>query len=403
MTTEPTLPEGECDKKSAGFSAWLEPRLPVGRFLSESFGRFPMPRSANGLWTVGAMLTAVLVLMLLSGLVLAMNYTATAADAFASVEAIERRLPSGWLLRSMHMAGASLFLGALYVHLFRGLYYGSYKQPREMVWLFGVLLLTMTMVAAFAGYVLPWGQMSYWGADIAGKAIASIPAIGPYLERVFLGGDSPGSNTLHHLFVLHFLMALAIPVVVAVHVVTVHIAGSGNPSGIDPDPKGTLPFQPYFAIRDACGVAVFAILLVTAMFFLPDLLTEAENYRPANPLHTPTHIEPEWYFLPFFGILQAIPFKFGGLVASIGAVVVLFFVPWLDTSPVRSVRQRPFWRIAMFALVAAFILLGYAGKQHMDGPWLLIARCATLYYFLHFLVLMPLLSRHEKTALKDAS
>ncbi|NHN88291.1 cytochrome b [Acetobacter conturbans] len=401
--TGPSSTETDSDDVDAPPGTWLERRLPVGRFLSVQFGRFPMPRSANVLWTVGAMLSAVLLLMLLSGLVLAMNYTPTAAGAFASIEAIERRVPSGWLIRSMHMAGASLFLGALYLHLFRGLYYGSYKKPRELVWLFGILLLAMTMVTAFAGYVLPWGQMSYWGADIAGQALASIPVIGPFLERVFLDGNQPGDGTIHHLFVLHFTLAFAILAVVGVHVATVHIAGSGNPDGVEPDRKGSLPFTPYFAIKDACGVAVFALVLAAVMFLFPDLIIETANYRPANPLHTPTSIEPEWYFLPFFGILQAIPFKFGGLVASAGAVLVLFFVPWLDTSPVRSARQRPLYRASMMGLVVAFVLLGYAGSHHVEGNWLLIARCAALFYFFHFLVLMPLLSRREKAALKDVS
>lgn len=382
---------------------WLDSRLPVRRFLTTQFRHFPMPRSANMLWTVGAMLSAVLVLMLLSGLVLAMNYTPTAAGAFASIEAIERRVPSGWLLRSMHIAGASLFLGAVYLHLFRGLYYGSYKKPRELVWLLGLLLLVMTMITAFAGYVLPWGQMSYWGADIAGKALASIPVIGPFTERVFLDGSQPGDGTLHHLFVLHFTLAFAIVAVVGLHVAGVHVAGSGNPSGVEPDQKGSLPFSPYFAIKDAFGVAVFAIVLTAVMFLFPDLVTESANYRPANPLHTPTNIEPEWYFLPFFGMLQAIPFKFGGLVASIGAVAVLFLVPWLDTSPVRSARQRPLIRLSMVLLVASFVALGLAGQHHMEGNWLIIGRCATVFYFFHFLVVLPFVSRRERAVVESAS
>lgn len=392
------------DRESDGSKQdWLDNRLPVRRFLSAQFRHFPMPCSANMLWTVGVMLSAVLVLMLLSGLVLAMNYTPTAAGAFASIEAIERRVPSGWLMRSMHMAGASLFLGALYLHLFRGLYYGSYKKPRELVWLLGLLLLVMTMITAFAGYVLPWGQMSYWGADIAGKALASIPVIGSFAERVFLYGDQPGDGTLHHLFVLHFTLAFAIVAVVGLHVASVHVAGSGNPSGVEPDRKGSLPFSPYFAIRDAFGVAVFAIILAAVMFLFPDLVTEAANYRPANPLRTPTNIEPEWYFLPFYGMLQAIPFKFGGLVASVGAVAVLFFAPWLDTSPVRSAWQRPLIRLSIILLVVSFVALGLAGKHHMEGGWLIIGRCATVFYFFHFLVVLPLVSRRENAALEDAS
>ncbi|MCH4092612.1 cytochrome b [Acetobacter sp.] len=392
------------DRESDGSRQdWFDNRLPVRRFIAAQFRSFPMPRSANMLWTVGAMLSVVLVLMLLSGLVLAMNYTPTAAGAFASIEAIERRVPSGWLMRSMHMAGASLFLGALYLHLFRGLYYGSYKKPRELVWLLGLVLLVMTMITAFAGYVLPWGQMSYWGADIAGKALASIPGIGPFAERVFLDGNQPGDGTLHHLFVLHFTLAFAIVAVVGLHVASVHVAGSGNPSGVEPDQNGNLPFSPYFAIKDAFGVAVFAIVLAAVMFLFPDLVTEAANYRPANPLRTPTNIEPEWYFLPFYGMLQAIPFKFGGLLAAVGAVAVLFLVPWLDTSSVRSARQRPLIRLSMILLVASFMALGLAGKHHMEGHWLVIGRCATVFYFFHFLVVLPFVSRRENAASEDAA
>lgn len=374
-------------QESASNGGWprkgrREPRPPVQQFLSRRF-----------LWTLGAVLCVTLALMMLSGLILATDYTATAKDAFASIETIERRVPWGWLLRSLHMTGASLFLGALYLHLFRGLHRGSYREPRELVWITGVLLLLMTMVAAFAGYVLPWGQMSYWGADIAGKALEPIPLIGPFLEHVFFGGNQPGDGTLHRLFVLHFVMAFAIVAVVGVHVAAVHKAGGDNLSGGAPD---TLSFAPYFPVRDAWALALFALVLTVLVFFFPDLLNETANYRPANPLHTPESIEPEWYFLPFFGILQAVPSKLGGLVASVGAVLVLFFVPWLDTSPRRSTRLRPIYRLSMLLLVAAFCLLGIAGRQHVAGNWLIAARCATLYYFFHFLVLLPVLSHREK-------
>ncbi|GBR03091.1 cytochrome b [Acetobacter oeni] len=405
-TTEPgvTGDDNPQDSESTGFAGWLDARLPVISAFRNEYIRFPMPRSLNALWTVGAMLTVVLVLMLLSGLALAMNYTPTAAGAFASVEAIERRLPAGWLLRSMHMTGASLFLAALYVHLFRGLYYGSYKAPREILWIIGVALLAMVMVTAFAGYVLPWGQMSYWGADVAGKAVGAVPGIGPFLERLFLGGDQPGDVTLHHLFVLHFTLAFGIVGVVGLHVAALHVAGPGNPTGIPAkEPEQTLPFHPYFTVKDGLGLVVFAILFAAVLFFLPGLISEPENYRPANPMHTPTDIEPEWYFLPFYGILQSIPSKFGGLVVSVGAILLLFLTPWLDTSPIRSARNRPVYRIGMIALVVAFVLLGFAGKHHVEGAWLYVGQLATLYYYLHFLVLMPLVSRRENAALAYGS
>ncbi|MDG6095503.1 cytochrome b N-terminal domain-containing protein [Acetobacter sp. AN02] len=386
---------GGGEREESGISGWIDSRFPVISAFRGQYIRFPMPRNLNALWTVGAMLTVVLLLMLATGITLAMNFTPTAAEAFASVEAIERRLPGGWLIRAMHMTGASLFLAALYVHLWRGLYYASYKKPREILWLFGMVLLALVMVTAFAGYVLPWGQMSYWGADVAGKAIGAVPWAGPVTERLFLGGDRPGDVTLHHLFILHFVLAFVVLGVVGLHVAALHYTGSNSPDGEVREPERTLPFHPYFTIKDGLGVAVFALIFALVLFFLPGLITEPENFRPANPLHTPANIEPEWYFLPFYAILQAVPSKFGGLVASAGAIAVLFAVPWLDRSPVRAPRLRPVYRVAMLCLPVAFMLLGLAGKHHVQGGWLYVAQLATLYYFVHFLVLMPVVSRRE--------
>lgn len=384
-------------QEKAGILPWLDARLPVVSAFRREYVDYRTPRNLNGLWNFGAILTVVLLVMLATGIFLAINYTPTAAGAFASIEAIERQVPSGWLLRSIHVTGASMFLAALYIHLFRGLYYGSYKAPREMLWLTGLVLLAMVMFTAFAGYVLPWGQMSYWGADVAGKAVDAVPVVGPWLEHFLQGGDAPGDVSLHRFFILHMVLAFAVLGVVGVHVAALHVTGSNNPLGIEPTgPRDTVPFHPYYTSKDALGLILFALLFAVVVFFLPNVVFEAENFRPANPLHTPADIEPEWYFLPFYGILQSVPSKFGGLLASVGAILVLFLVPWLDRSPIRSARFRPLYRVGMGVLVVCFILLGFVGRHHAQGGWMIAGRVAVVYYFAHFLVLLPLSARWER-------
>ncbi|MFT8645738.1 cytochrome b [Gluconacetobacter sp.] len=384
-------------QEKTGILPWLDARLPVVSAFRREYVDYRTPRNLNGLWNFGAILTVVLLVMLATGIFLAINYTPTAAGAFASIEAIERQVPSGWLLRSIHVTGASMFLAALYIHLFRGLYYGSYKAPREMLWLTGLVLLAMVMFTAFAGYVLPWGQMSYWGADVAGKAVDEVPVVGPWLEHFLQGGDAPGDVSLHRFFILHMVLAFAVLGVVGVHVAALHVTGSNNPLGIEPTgPRDTVPFHPYYTSKDALGLILFALLFAVVVFFLPNVVFEAENFRPANPLHTPADIEPEWYFLPFYGILQSVPSKFGGLLASVGAILVLFLVPWLDRSPIRSARFRPVYRVGMGVLVVCFILLGFVGRHHAQGGWMIAGRIAVVYYFAHFLVLLPLSARWER-------
>ncbi|MBO1323816.1 cytochrome b N-terminal domain-containing protein [Acetobacter sp. TBRC 12305] len=402
------------------------------------YARLPLPADLNWFWTIGAMLVAVLGLMVLTGLTLSLAYTPDAGLAFTSVEALERRLPSGWLLRAMHMTGASFCMAALYGHILRGLYYRSYLEPRRAVWLSGCTLLALLMITAFAGYVLPWGQMSYWGADVAGKAVGSIPVVGPLAERIFLGGEMPGTPTLHRMFTLHFSLAFLIVGVVGLHVALVHARGSSSPSGRVVPPRGFLPFYPYFTVRDILAVLVFALAFVLVMCFWPGLITEPANYRPANPLHTPTDIEPEWYFLPFYGMMQVVPFKLGGVLLSGGAVAVLFAVPWLDKGldrgrasghekgrntaaeqgqahgpagasntelavrhgsgagggglVVRSVLPL----LALVILVGAAVVAASAGRHHAQGGWLLAGRGAIVAYYAYFLVFLPLRGRAGK-------
>ncbi len=361
------------------------------------YGRLPLPADLNWWWTIGAMLVAVLVLMLLSGLTLTLAYTPDASLAFGSVEAIERRMPSGWLLRAMHMTGASFFMAALYAHLLRGLYYRTYLPPRRSVWLSGCGLLVLVMVTAFAGYVLPWGQMSYWGADVAAKAVGAVPFVGQGLEQVFLGGESPGTPTLHRMLTLHFLLAFVIIGLVLVHVAVVHAKGSSSPSVQPETRRKYLPFYPYFTTRDILAILVMSLGFVAMMCFWPGLITEPANYRPANPLHTPADIEPEWYFLPFYGMLQVVPSKFWGLLVSGGAVAVLFAVPWLDKG--RRIANSGLARLAdagaLLACVGAAVTAAAAGVHHAQGGWLLAGQAACLVYYLYFLVFLPLRTRFE--------
>ena len=386
-----TLPDGYGPR-----SRWLDRRLPVISLLRREYVVYPTPRNLNYLWNFGALATVALAMLILTGIFLAIAYTPTAAGAFASVEAIDRQVGSGWVIRSTHMAGASMVFAALYVHTFRSLYYGSYKEPREVLWLTGMLLLVMMMVTAFAGYVLPWGQMSYWGASVVSGAISSLPGIGHPLAVWLQGGDTIGDVTLHRYYALHFVLGFLILGAVVLHVVALHVTGSSNPLGIEvKGPQDTLPFHPYYTSKDAIGVVLFLIAFAVLVFYLPGWLTQPDNYIEANPYSTPADITPEWYFAPFYAVLRAVPSQLGGLLLSAGSVLVLFAVPWLDTSPVHSARFRPLYRIAMMLLVVAFLLLLACGLHRPAGIWLALSRIATLYWFLHFLVLLPLLGGIE--------
>ena len=382
--------------RASPLARWIDRRLPVISGFRREYVDYPTPRNLTYLWNFGALATIALVALILTGIFLAVNYTSTSAAAFASVEAIDRQVGSGWIIRSTHMAGASLFFVALYVHLYRSLYYGSYKAPRELLWLTGVLLLVMVMVTAFAGYVLPWGQMSYWGAVVVGNAVSSIPGFGHPLATWLQGGSALGDAALHRFYVLHFVMGFLILAAVVLHVAALHVTGSNNPLGIETKgPQDTLPFHPYYTSKDGLGICVFLLAFAVLVFYLPGWLTQADNYIEANPFSTPSDITPEWYFAPFYAILRAVPSKFGGLLLSAGAVLVLFAVPWLDTSPVRSARFRPIYRKTMLALAISFLVLLEAGLHRPQGFWLLLSRLATLYWFAHFLVLLPLLGSVE--------
>ena len=335
---------------------WVDQRLPIFTLLTQEYSRFPTPKNFNYLWNFGAIALFMLVIMIATGVALAMNYAADANLAFGKVERIMRDVNYGWLLRYLHSNGASMFFIAVYTHMFRGLYYGSYKKPRELLWMLGVTIFLLMMATAFMGYVLPWGQMSFWGATVITNLFSAIPIIGEGIRTWLWGGFSVDNPTLNRFFSLHYLLPFVIFAVVFLHVWALHITGSNNPLGIDPKgPQDTVPFHPYYTIKDSFGITVFLIVYAIFVFYFPNALGHPDNYIPADPLVTPAHIVPEWYFLPFYAILRSwtfnigipftdiilVPAQLGGVLLMFGAIAVLFVLPWLDTSPVRSTRFRP--------------------------------------------------------------
>ena len=376
---------------------WIDSRLPIFTMLDHEYNQYPMPRNVNYLWAFGAIAGIMLVIMIATGLVLAMQYAANTTIAFESVERIMRDVNYGWLLRYVHADGASMFFIAVYIHMFRGLYYGSYKAPREILWILGVFILLAMMATAFMGYVLPWGQMSFWGATVITNLFSAIPFVGQSIVTWLWGGFSVDNPTLNRFFALHFLLPFVLLGLVILHTAALHVSGSNNPLGIDPKgPQDTVPFNPYVTLKDGFAVVVFLIFYAAFVFFAPNYLGHPDNYIPANPLVTPAHIVPEWYFLPFYAILRAIPDKLGGVLAMFGAIAVLAVLPWLDTSKVRSCKFRPIYRQFFWILAIDALVLGYAGAMPAEGVWLLIARIGTAYYFFHFLVLLPLLGKLER-------
>jgi ubiquinol-cytochrome c reductase cytochrome b/c1 subunit len=377
--------------------AWIDHRLPIFSYIEKEYHTFPTPRNFNYFWNFGAIATVMLVLMIVTGIVLATNYTPHVTMAFDSVERIMRDVPSGWLIRYMHMTGASFFFIAVYIHIFRGMYYGSYKAPRELLWILGVVILLLMMATAFMGYVLPWGQMSFWGATVITSLFGAIPVVGDSIVTWLWGGFAIDNPTLNRFYALHYLLPFVIVGVVALHVVALHVHGSNNPLGIDPKgPQDTVPFHPYYTMKDGFGVILFLIVYAGFTFFAPNSLGDAANYIPADPLVTPEHIVPEWYFLPFYAILRAVPDKLGGVLAMFGSILVLFVLPWLDTSRVRSCTFRPIYKWFMFLLVIDVGVLGWCGANPPEGFFVPLSQVATVYYFFHFLILLPVLGKIER-------
>ncbi len=397
---------------SSGVGKWLDSRLPLPRLVYDSFIAYPVPRNLNGWYTFGAILSVMLIVMILTGVTLAMHYAASTQLAFDSVEHIERNVNYGWLIRSVHSNGASMFFVAVYIHIFRGMYYGSYKEPREVLWILGVLIFFLMMATAFMGYVLPWGQMSFWGATVITGFFSAIPLIGLGIQEWLLGGFAVDNATLNRFFSLHYLLPFMIAGVVVLHVWALHVTGQTNPTGVEVKnmKKETVPFTPFATIKDALAVVLFMVVFAWFIFYLPDFLGHPDNYVKADALKTPAHIVPEWYFLPFYAILRAITFnigipftdivlidsKLGGVLAMFGSIAILFVLPWLDTSKVRSGSYRPMFRFFFWVFVVVTIILGYLGSRPAEGIYTVLSQIFTAYYFAHFIIILPFLGWYEK-------
>ena len=400
---------GQREKFDNPVIEWIDSRLPLFTMMQKEYGVFPTPRNFNYFWSFGGMAMLVLVTMILSGVFLAMSYVPHADMAFDSVERIVRDINYGWLLRSIHMNGASMFFIVVYIHIFRGLYYGSYKAPREILWMLGVTIFLLMMATAFIGYVLPWSQMSGWGATVITSLFSAFPLVGDGVVTWLWGGFSVDNPTLNRFFALHFLLPFMIAGVVVLHVWALHITGSNNPLGIEPKKKAdTIPFHPFYTIKDSLAIVAFLIFYAAIVFYYPDIFVHADHFVKFNPLVTPPQIVPEWYFLPFYAILRAFTYdislfgtvilsaKLQGVIAMFGSIIVLFFLPFIDRSPVRSANFRPLYRLALIVLVVDLCILGYVGAQHAEEPYVTIGQIATAYYFGFFFVIIPILNKIEK-------
>ena len=380
----------------SGVKGWIDSRLPLIRMMEAEYLKFPVPKSLNYFWSFGGILMFCLIGLILSGIFLGMHYKPSAEDAFNSVERIMRDVQFGWLVRYLHMNLASFFFIAVYIHIFRALYFGSYKAPRELVFIFGMLMFLLMMGTAFLGYTLPWGQMSYWGATVITNLFSAIPVVGDAILLTLLGDFTVSDATVNRFYVLHWLLAFAIVGLVVFHVITLHMTGSNNPSGMEPQNwDETLSFHPYMTIKDTKAMVLFFIVVAFVLFFYPNIMGHSDNYIRANSMVTPAHIVPEWYFLPFYAILRAIPDKLGGVLAMFGSIAVLFLLPWLDTSKVRSCLYRPIWRICVLLFALDFFILMYMGAKPASDIYVLISRIGTAYWFLFFLVLAPLVGYLE--------
>jgi ubiquinol-cytochrome c reductase cytochrome b subunit len=387
----------------SGIEKWFDARLPLPRLVHDSFVSYPVPRNLNYAYTFGGILTIMLVVQIATGIVLAMHYAASTAVAFSSVEKIMRDVNWGWLIRYMHMNGASFFFIAVYLHIARGLYYGSYKAPRELLWILGCIIFLLMMATAFMGYVLPWGQMSFWGATVITGFFTAFPVVGDWIQQLLLGGFAVDNPTLNRFFSLHYLLPFMILGVVILHVWALHVTGQTNPTGIEVKHKSdTLPFTPFATVKDAFAMLLFLLVFSYFIFYMPNYLGHPDNYIEANALKTPAHIVPEWYFLPFYAILRAITFnigpidsKLGGVLAMFAAVLVLFVVPWLDTSKVRSAVYRPWYKLFFWLFVVNSLFLGWLGSRPAEGWYIPAMQVSTLFYFAFFLVVMPLLGLFE--------
>ena len=385
-----------------GIIAWIDYRLPIFSWMSH-FSEYKTPKNLSYWWSLGSIAGIALVIQIITGIMLAMHYTPHVDHAFNSVEKIMRNVNYGWLIRYMHAVGSSMFFVAVYLHIFRGLYYGSYKAPRELLWQLGLIIFLIMMTTAFMGYVLPWGQMSYWGATVITNLFSSIPVIGERVVIWLWGGFSVDNPTLNRFFALHYLLPFVIVALVILHIWSLHTHGSNNPTGVKPKDEDMIPFHPYYTVKDFVGFGVYFLIFAYFIFYKPNLLGHPDNYIPANPMVTPPHIVPEWYFLLFYAILRAVPSKLGGVFLMFGSVIILFFLPWLDRSKVRSANFRPMYKWAFWVFVIDCLILGYVGGKPAEEPYLTVSRVGAFYYFFHFLIIVPFIASFESTSTRPYS
>ncbi len=383
---------------------WIDARFPLTPFIKHELTEYKTPANLNYWWNFGSLAGFILMLQIITGLFLAMHYKADTTMAFDSVEYIMREVNFGWLIRYLHSTGAAAFFAILYIHILRGLYYGSYRKPREMLWWSGIALLFLVMGAAFMGYLLPWGQMSFWGAQVITNLFGVIPFIGDDIVLLLRGDFSVGDATLTRFFALHYLIPFLIVGLVVIHLVTLHWVKSTNPSGHSLQRESdAVPFHPYYTIKDLFGLMVFLLIFLGFVFFSPGFFIEADNYIPANPLQTPAHIVPEWYFLPFYAILRAIPNLELGVVAMVASILILAFMPYLDRSRIPGGgTNRPIYRLMFVIFLIDIVVLTYVGKKPPEGALVLIGQIATVVYF-GFFAAMPFISKWEEKWLLSKS
>jgi len=368
-------------------------------FVDSHIINYPSPVNLNYMWSFGSTAGLCLVIQIITGIFLAMHYTPHIDYAFSSVEHIMRDVNNGWLIRYLHANGASMFFIVTYSHIFRGLYYGSYMNPRGPLWVSGVAILFIMMGTGFMGYVLPWGQMSFWGATVITNLASAIPVVGEPIVQWLWGGFSVDNATLNRFFSLHYLLPFLITGLVIVHLSLLHTTGSNNPLGINKN-VDTISFYPYFYVKDLFAFLALVAFFSFFVFFYPNTLGHADNYIPANPLVTPAHIVPEWYFLPFYAILRSIPDKLGGVAGMVGAILILAVLPIINTSEIRSSKFRPIYGIAYWFLVSDFLLLGWIGQKPVETPYIEVGQIGTAFYFFFFIVLIPLIGIVEKTLIR---
>lgn len=374
-------------------------KFPIIGVINNHALEYPTPSNIHYAWNFGFLAFICLFIQILTGIFLAMHYTPHINLAFTSVEHIMRNVNYGWLLRYIHANGASMFFIVVYFHIFRGLYFGSYAKPKQWVWVIGILIFLLMIITAFIGYVLPWGQMSLWGATVITNLVSAIPKIGNYIVTWLWGGFSVDNATLNRFFSLHYLLPFIIIGTSLIHIMLLHQDGSNNPLGVE-STVDKINLYPYFLIKDFFGLILFLIFFSFFIYFLPNILGHSDNYIEANPMVTPTHIVPEWYFLPFYAILRSIPHKLGGVIAMLFSILILALLPWIHSTEIKSSRFRPIYRFFYWILLSSCLLLGWIGGMPVEDPYILIGQLLSIFYFFYFLVILPTLGKIEEFLLK---